>query len=82
MSSNKPTDQESKDRNLGAITAGALLGAGALLLASRADREKMKSMTQSMIEKIKASFKENMDKAEQSVQSLQKNGRQLAADIK
>lgn len=82
MNSNKKSDQESKNGNMGAIAAGALLGAGAILLASRGDRKKKKEMTQDVIKRFKSSLQNNMEKAEESVQNLTKKGSQLASSVK
>jgi hypothetical protein len=82
VSSNKQSERVAKNGSLGAITAGALLGAGAVLLASKADREKAKQMTQDVMKRVKSSLENNIEKAEESVQNLSKKSRQLASSVK
>lgn len=82
MSTNKQSDMNRKNGSLGAITAGALLGAGAVLLASKGDRKKAKQMTQDVIKRVKSSLENNIEKAEDSVQNFSKKSRQLAGSVK
>lgn len=82
MNANKQSDREGKNTSFGAMTAGALLGAGAVLLASRGDRKKAKEFTQNVYKRVKSSLQDNMEKAEESVQNFGKKSRQLAGSVK
>jgi hypothetical protein len=82
VSTNKQSEMASKNGSLGAMTFGALLGAGAVLLASKGDREKAKQMTQDVYKRVKSSLENNIEKAEQSVQNLGNKSRQLAGSVK